>query len=241
MRLLILLLISSLIAACASQNQEPQVRFVNLQGKSRNLDMRYPEKNLEVLNKKPPSEQESYSQAVVNSVDEMVVNAGVAKNKDAQNSTQEIISYDLAQNRVAPEFAVKKTETVEFDLASEQEEKEGLQVSEKEETKIKQVFITNDIKKLKNSPEKTSSKNKEKSVKRSGNYFVQVGAFSRDASAKEQLAALKKYDSGLVKKVNSGKKTLYKSWLGPYASKAEANKMASKIKANGRAAIVVKN
>ena len=77
---------------------------------------------MEILNKKPPSSNASYSDAVVNSVDEMVVNAGIESKpaiEEAQISKQKIISYDLAQDRVSPDFPPQQTkEVVTYDLSA---------------------------------------------------------------------------------------------------------------------------
>ena len=63
---------------------------------------------------------------------------------------------------------------------------------------------------------------------------MQVKTFSRDNFSQYALAQMKKYDSGIVKKISTKNKILYKAWLGPYANKLSANKVASKIKSSGK-------
>jgi tetratricopeptide (TPR) repeat protein len=74
-----------------------------------------------------------------------------------------------------------------------------------------------------------------------GGYAVQVGSFT-DPDRAEKL--LREYEgegrSGEIRQVTIAGKLYYRVWLGPFATQEEASAYAGSLKAQGKAAMVVK-
>jgi TolA-binding protein len=74
-----------------------------------------------------------------------------------------------------------------------------------------------------------------------GGYAVQVGSFT-DPTRAEKL--LKEYEgegrSGEIRQVTIAGKLYYRVWLGPFATQEEASAYAESLKAQGKAAMVIK-
>lgn len=89
--------------------------------------------------------------------------------------------------------------------------------------------------------ETTAPKEENFTAKSRKGYFVQVGSFSNQSSAKRSLGVMKKYHNGVVEEANSGGKTVYRALLGPFSNKQKAADLVRKITASGHDAIIVKN
>jgi len=79
-------------------------------------------------------------------------------------------------------------------------------------------------------------------VKPGGRYSVQVAAFALAANAARHAALLRErgYPASVVPK-SSGGRTLHTVRIGPYATKAEAQILATRLRREGFEAIVLAN
>ncbi len=241
-----------LLISCAAKEDKTQIRFVNLQGKPRNIAMRYPEKNVDALNKKPPVENISFDESVDRSVNKMAGRKEAPSLQENQGVQAEAVTYNLPNENVAPEnvSGVKdeqNQEVLEYDLSKDEAPKAAEDKDEKlvihevlapetvaQNPKDKKLF-----KVTKASPKEAKSEVASKA--KSGKYFVQVGAFSNNSNAQNLLTKMEKFHDGAVKKLSSNDKTVYRVWLGPLKNKDEAAALAKKISAKNQAAIVVKD
>ncbi len=71
-------------------------------------------------------------------------------------------------------------------------------------------------------------------------FFVQVGSFSNEFSAKEMLEKTQKFSKGMIE-VNEGERKLYRALLGPFKTKASAQKVLKKVVSAGHEAVLKKN
>ena len=248
-----------LLISCAAREEKTQIRFVNLDGKPRNIAMRYPEKNVDALNKKMPAEDISFDESVDRSVNKMAGKKEASILQENQAVGAEAVNYNLPVENAAPEVVLagadeQNQEVVEYDLSKAPAENVAENKPEKKEEKlvIHEVLAQEKVEKNpKNKADKKSFKLSKASQKevaealeskaKSGKYFVQVGAFSNNSNAEKLLTKMEKFHDGAVKKLNSNDKTVYRVWLGPLKNKDEAALLAKKISAKNQAAIVVKD
>jgi cell division protein FtsN len=248
-----------LLISCAAKEEKTQIRFVNLDGKPRNIAMRYPEKNVEALNKKMPSENISFDESIDRSINNMVGGKKTPAPQENQATENAAVSYNLPAESAPAESAVvnkdeQNQEVVEYDLSENQSPAKAADKAENKDEKlvIHEVLAEEKpLKNLKNKADKKAFKLAKASPKevgsaaqskaKSGKYFVQVGAFSNNSNAQKLLTKMEKFHDGAVKKLSGNDKTVYRVWLGPLKNKDEAAALAKKISAKDQAAIVVKD
>jgi len=248
-----------LLISCAAKEDKTQIRFVNLDGKPRNIAMRYPEKNVDALNKKMPAENISFDESVDRSVNKMVGSKKEAPLTQENQASEAAVSYNLPAENSTPENIPankdeQNQEVVEYDLSEGESQKKPADKAENKEEKLIIHEVLAEDKVVKNPKNKADKKSfklakdlQEKappaveSKAKSGKYFVQVGAFSNNSNAQNLLTKMEKFHDGAVKKLSSNDKTVYRVWLGPLKNKDEAAALARKISAKNQAAIVVKD
>lgn len=245
-----------LLISCATKEEKTQIRFVNLNGKPRNISMRYPEKNVEALNKKMPNENISFDESIDRSINNMVGSKKTPAPQENQAVENAAVSYNLPAESAPVESGVvnkdeQNQEVVEYDLSEKQSPAKAENKDEK--LVIHEVLAEEEkpLKNLKNKADKKAFKLAKAAPKeadvtpeskaKSGKYFVQVGAFSNNSNAQKLLTKMEKFHDGAVKKLSGNDKTVYRVWLGPLKNKGEAAALAKKISAKNQAAIVVKD
>jgi cell division protein FtsN len=261
----ILILLGLVSFSCASQNEQqaPQIRIVDLQGKPRSVTTRMPEMNAQAMANQgrqavqtalPPMRQEPAaapqadygefsSQAIQQTLQpaqQQTVYVKPAPIPAAQNSNPSILGAATPENR---------TEEVEYDLAQDYtQENAGETLKEAQEKLKKPAKVTATIKPLeKKSPKSDSAKigkvvplKVEKAGKKTGQFYVQVGSFSSVENAKQALTKMQKFHKGKVETIE-GEKTIHRVLLGPFSNRQKTNDMVTRIKSSGHEAILVKN
>jgi cell division protein FtsN len=223
--------------ACMPKDDKPQVRIVDLQGKARNVTTRYPELNVPALNAQGKAYEKTSQGAFSNSIkvtssptyvkkDEVALEVPLNQDQPLNTKQNEIgvnsVTQPLKENPNVNQGAANAgvDEVVEYDLGQE-----APVVTSKKDNKSTKVS--------KDKPIANNSSTK-------GQYFVQVGSFSSESSAKDILKKMKKFHTGRIETVN-GEKTYHRVWLGPFSNKSKANELVKKIKASGSSAILVKD
>jgi cell division protein FtsN len=119
------------------------------------------------------------------------------------------------------------------------------QINKKEKTPIKEVNINNE-KSLRNSngatnnkikktviattPKKQTAKKKTKKTSKNGKFYIQIGAYSLKSNAEKSLNKYSNINKGMVKNyTNSKGVVIYRTVLGPYNSRAQAENDLEKV------------
>lgn len=224
--IVVILLGLAIVSCMPRQNQEPKIRIVDLQGKSRSVVTRMPILNNKALmmqrveankNQVAPQNNASYANQgqPINKL-----NYGEASSQIIQKTLQPTQDAPQGQNPKGqnPIVAIKDKgadSSIEYDLSDTPEVAEA-----PVQKKRKKKFIISN-------------------QKRKG-LFVQVGAFSNASNAKKSLTRMQKFHNGRIEKV-AGKKVVYRVLLGPFSSKKQANALVKKIKKSGHDAVLMRN
>lgn len=216
------IIIAALVfTSCASKDDRPKIRIVDLDGKSHSVVTKMPE-----LNKKAIASQGVMSEqtAVFEN------NLPPQQNSSVQNpEVQPTPDYGVLAQEQTPKKPIiqeqnpsigagKQVEpTIEYDLSSPEE----------------------DAKSVSKSGEKSSKKNIVIGDSKKG-LFVQVGAFSNEESAEKVLEKMRKFHKGHIE-MGDGEVKLHRVLLGPFQSKNKALSLVKKIKASGYEAVLMRN
>lgn len=237
---------SLILVSCAAKNdQQAQIRIVDLHGKSRAVHTQVPELNLQAMymqgmSPKPsgpsnnPNVAENYSEnsAAVSQQNPPQNNNDFGKTiqQTFQPITQKQNQQVAANNNVVTTAGAlqDQDQTVQYDLS---ESDQTPVVEEKLPTKKHAKKITASNK---------SSKKTVAAASATKGIFVQVGSFSVLYNAKQSLASMQKFHGGIVETIE-GEKPIYRVLLGPFSNKKAANQMVAKITNSGHEAIVVRN
>ncbi len=216
------ILFCSLISSCSfadlkkkfskndeTQNQESQIRIVDVNGNYRPIKRQIPIYNSQLMyeqqNQNTQPQNQNYNS--YNTNDQLVV--GKIEDDYESNfgpATEPLIeSNKLTQNL--------EEEVVEYNL--NEDEKEEIQQAQKEmDEPINKIYKTSKNKSLKG-------------------LFVQVGSYISKKGANETLAKGQKFSNGLIKEIKTGNKILHKILLGPVKDKNEARILLKKARSNG--------
>lgn len=196
----------------------PKVRFVNMQGESKNLDLKTPAQNYEMLAKQGNVTTHTQPPAQIPA-------KTIAQNKYAQitpeNSLQKTLAMPTDKSQAAIKEAHQKNQTktlikeIQYDLGKEEEKI-------KPKPKKQQIIYKKSRKKL----------------------YVQAGSFRTIYKARQQKNIIKK----IVKKqakvsIKNAKvkgRTYHRIVIGPYKSRKSAKLMVKKLKKHSQNAILVK-
>ncbi len=234
------------LASCSSKDdQQTKIRIVDLQGKSRPVITRMPELNAQALvaqgqgrgleERRLDSPNSQSQQTNLQSQQNLAqatfpplaptAPAGVTS-RDIQFA--ESTSSLPTNNQATDEVVKAKEKVVQYDLAKEYEDAKPVQAL-KEEVPVEKKSLAKKGKFIivKNSQSQSG-------------IFVQVGSFGNAGNAKIALEEMEKFHKGSVVKVD-GEKVIYRALLGPFATKAKAKMMVTKIKNSGHDAIIVRN
>lgn len=257
-----------LLISCAAPEDKTQIRFVNLQGKPRNIAMRYPEKNVDALHKKMPAENISFDESVDRSINKMVVarnegptfqesqmaaessspatynlptqNAGVENVAPKDEKNAEVVEYDLSQGSAPAPVEAAENKSGKIIIHEVLAPENEPENAPKAKVDKKSFKLANGVKRDSKALLEVEESGKS-GGKSTGKYFVQVGAFSNGSNASNLLEKMEKFHSGSIKKLSANNKTVYRVWLGPLKNKDEASKLAKKVGTKNQAAIVVKD
>lgn len=210
-----IIFLSLIFTSCSwinsKQDSQPQIRIVDLQGKTHPITTKVPELNAQALAAQGQTSSNKEMRPVQN---------GEVKYQNYQDqnlaNAQATNSFPQSGQNFPKEdplnIASKEPEQVVYDLAEVKEEKKSTKKSAKKEA------IT-----------KTSGKK----------YYVQVGSFSNHMAADSLVKKMKKFHSGKVETIE-GEKTIYRALLGPFTDKNKAKAVMGKITASGQDAIITK-
>jgi cell division protein FtsN len=238
-RILSLVLFGLLLTSCGlvskwKKDDQPQIRIVDLQGKSHPVVTKVPELNAKAL---AAQGQQNSSPIIVESKKPIQVGEVKYQNYQDQN---------LANAQATSQFPQG---TKQLNQEQPGQNDDLIQAGKKDEDQVVEYDLTENKTIL--SPKKSGKKTAEKksSSKKSeaksgagskGKYFVQVGSFSTRLRAQAVLEKMQKYHSGKIE-VIEGEKTIYRSLLGPFPTKEKALELSQEIKSDGHDAIIVKN
>lgn len=231
------------LASCiAKKDQQPQIRIVDLQGKSRSVHTKVPELNVQAMAAQgkiapdsnpylvtPNSASANQQNAAQNNSDFGAFSSNAIEQTlqpNSQEAAAQNQNVEVAQNNsLINQSDSSEEKVVQYDLSKSEEKPLEKKVETKKST---------------NSTAKKSSKKSSSVATSSKGVFVQVGSFSVFSNATKSLARMKKFNKGFIEKVE-GDKTIYRVLLGPFPNKTKASTMVQKIKKSGHDAIVVRN
>lgn len=211
------------------KDEQPQIRIVDLQGKSHPIVTKVPELNAKVL-----ASQGEQTIAPIAMETKKPIQIGEIK---YQNYQDQNLANAKATNDFPRDLPLGQTKTPNEQTSQNDE---MIQAGVKEKDRVVEYDLSENKTIL--NPKKSTKKNtgKKSLANNSGaNFFVQVGSFSTRASAESTLKKMQKYHSGEVEVVE-GEKTIYRSLLGPFSNKTAALGLVKKIKSAGQDAIIVK-
>jgi cell division protein FtsN len=229
------------VSCAAKKDQQTQIRIVDLQGKSRAVHTQVPELNLQAMYMQGMSTQASgpsnNSAQAKNSAE--IPQQNLTQNNNDFGKTIQQVFQPISQkqnqqvaannNVVTTAGAVQNPDqTVQYDL-SESDQAPAMEEKLPAKKSAKKILTS-----------KKSSKKTVAAASATKGIFVQVGSFSVLYNAKQSLASMQKFHSGIVETVE-GEKPIYRVLLGPFSNKKAANQMVAKITNSGREAIVVRN
>ncbi len=215
-----------------NNNKGKKVRFVSLEGKSRDIDLRTPPQNVEILN-----EQGRLSNRVINPPKQGLNQKNqISENKYATNSAQQELERTLSlptdnSRRLPNNNRRQSTEIVAQNAGNKPDSAivEELKLEEQPE-----VILS-----LKKS--KTDKIKQEKTV--SSGIYVQTGSFRNESGAKTQLRKISKLPFVNNIKIQNayvkGKK-YYRVLVGPFNNKKTAKLETINLKNKGHKSIIVK-
>lgn len=240
-----------LVSCVAKNNEPPQIRIVDMQGKTHNVVTKIPELNSQALASQGMQERQAQNNFLVNqqaaskqnvmreadfgaassqSIQQTLQPQQFSKPSPRENEKDTANSVDNAVVVAGSGVAASNAETIEYDLsetkAAPQEE------DEKPQVKKSAKKVTAKKHKAEAAPVVASKGGKK--------FFVQVGSFTNRGNADNSLSEMKKFHSGKIEVVE-GEKTVYRVLLGPFPNKAKATAMVSKITNTGHAAILVRS
>lgn len=234
-RVFSLIALSLIFTSCSylpkwKNDNQPQIRIVDLQGKTHPVVTKVPELNTQAL----ASQGNSVASPIVSST-KKPIQIGEVK---YQNYQEQNLANAQATN-VFPQGqqpASSKQETGN---------NEALQVGAGKGNQDADQEVEYDLTENKSAPkaEKSLKKltNKSTTSATSGTkFFVQVGSFSTKDRADLMLNKMKKFHSGKIETVE-GEKTIYRALLGPLSNKTKARELAKKITSTGQDAIITKS
>lgn len=234
-----------MVSACAEKsNQAPEVRIVDMQGKSHGVKTRVPELNARILESQGRMPQQDSSQFQQREVMQSQAQQGGVKenivfnNSSAQGIKDTFQAPALSYNLVKKESVVSNNPQDESmtSVGVVGEKEQEIQYDLSESAQNKKAKAGKMKLKVQEQPLKSGvTKSKQKGI------FVQTGSFSNQDSAKKVLQETQKFYKGRIEEAQAGEKTIYRVLLGPFASGKKAQDMLLKIKKSGRDAIVVKN
>ncbi len=210
--------------------QEPKVRFVDLQGNPRPINLKTPAQNIEALNQQgslidrklesqPPIEVEK-KQKIENKYAAQNEMSELESTLTAPTSTNQ--ANDDLKNISAVENE-EIVEKIEYDLAKDEVKIEEPKATEKTETK--------EVK-----------RQKQKNI--GAGYFVQVGSFTDKTHAEKHLAKVKKTvptsTKFTIQDAVVNQQNYHRVLIGPYKTRKSANMMISKLKEKKHKAILIK-
>ena len=233
-KFLVIVLGLTTVACLPKQEQEPRIRIVDLQGKSRSVVTRAPILNdkalmmqREAANQGQYAPQESQNNASYSNQGQSGgnLNYGQVSSDIMQNTLQPTQNAPQGQNPiVALKNDSKRPEihsSIEYDLsdAPEVEQAPVKQKAKPVTKRVKKKFIVS-----------TQQKN---------NLFVQVGSFSSSSNANKTLAKMQKFHKGIIEKVEENR-VFYRVILGPFTSKRKATLLMTQIKESGHDAVLMR-
>jgi len=230
-RVFFLIFLSLFFTSCgffskAKKDDQPQIRIVDLQGKSHPVVTKVPELNAKVLAAK--GDQTNFP--IINET-KKPVQVGEIKYQNYQDQ-------NLANAQATSQFPQGSSQLIKEENAQNDE---LIQAGKKDEDQVVEYDL-NESKTIlnpKKSAKKTGSK-KSLTADSGGKFFVQVGSFSSRARAEATLEKMQNFHSGKIEVVE-GEKTIYRSLLGPFSNKIKAREMVKKITSTKQDAIIVKS
>lgn len=236
------LILPLFFVACAPQNEEAQIRIVDLQGNAKPVKTRMPELNAKALQQQGFDTRARDINTPAQDVGYRNIPNQIEKKDDFATVSVQNVKQVLQPQapKVAEQPAVVEThssnvavgagnnaEAVEYDLSEAKKDENPAPVTIQEPTK--------------KSAEKPAKKTPVEKVSTKGGkkFFAQVGSFSSEASANAALAKMKSFHAGKVT-VLEGEKVMYRVWLGPIAERTKANSLVKKIKDSGNDAVLVR-
>lgn len=246
-----IIILGLFFVSCASRNDQPKIRIVDLQGKPKPVVTKIPELNASAIaSQNLARDQRNFSQPNSSQTNLSQENqASVTPQSQKQNLANAndfgSVSSQAIQQTLQSEQKDKKSEDgnpivnggtpeneerpIEYDLSEEAG-------SGKKSEKVEKPAVK---KSVKNSHKKSSGKTK---YEASGTkkFFVQVGSFANRGNAESALGRMKKFHPGKIETLE-GEKIVYRVLLGPFPNKTKANILVAKIKKSGNEAILVRS
>lgn len=251
----IFLLLSILtIFSCASNDKNPKIRIVDLQGKPKAVLTKVPDFNAKILDGQdsiqptnPLSNNASQEQQATTIIPEAPVkNYPQSATKQVFDTLQapalnKNISDNSKNNMV---FAGRQNEktVAEYDLANSRDDEylpqSNSTKNDKKKNVVKEIF---EEKKPAVAEVEIEKKSLESDKTLAKKYYVQTGSYASKQVALDELAMMKKFHKGKIETVEASDKTMHRVLLGPFTNKNQARKLVNKVVNSGHEAILVKS
>jgi cell division protein FtsN len=240
--------------SCASKEDPKQIRIVDIQGKAHQVTTKIPPLNVKALAEQGRMQEGRNTFENV----EVVPNATPAikaQSNDYAAATSESLqeTLQLPQKKLQLQAGEQKAEdrpedkVVEYSLSEPEEQIEFIAKAPNSDDKKSIAAVDEKPAVKKFSVKKLSIKKSEAAApsaaavpSKGKKFYVQVGSFLNEESANQTLQKMKKFHGGKVAMVE-GERTIYRSLLGPFANRKQANAMVAKIVKSGHEAILVRS
>ena len=250
----ILLLSFLTIFSCTSNDKNPKIRIVDLQGKPKAVLTKVPDFNAKILDGQDSVQPVNLSLGGASQEQQATTIIPEAPAKNYSNSaTKQVFDTlqapalnknisDNSKNNMV--FAGRQNEktVAEYDLANSRDDEylpqSNSTKNDKKKNVVKEIFEEKKPSITATEVEKKSSDN-DKSVGKK--YYVQTGSYASKEVALDELASMKKFHKGKIEEVETSEKTMHRVLLGPFVNKNQARKLVTKIVNSGHEAILVKS
>lgn len=226
----------------SKNKQNQKIRLVDLQGKSRPIELKTPPQNLTALNKQ--------GNLTINKINSQPAQKyqkqNFSQNKYAnlpQNELEKTLAMPTKNNVITsnPPIKYKETEEKKSNNINAFNKQEVLKEVEYDLAKVKEPKLLNNNKKNNITSKKLSVATS--NIVKKG-YYAQAGSFSNEIYAKKHLEKLRKIAPKSTKfniqKAKINKKQYYRVLVGPYNYKNSAKSMVNLLKKKKQSSILIK-
>lgn len=240
------------VSCSPKKDQGQQIRIVDIQGKAHQVTTKIPPLNIKALaeqgklqegrntfenvevapNATPATKIQSsdYAAATSESLQETLQlpqkKSPTVEQKTAERPEDKVVEYSLSEPEEQIEFIAKAPNSAEKKSATVRVEKSSAKKFSVKKLSVKKSEAA--------AAASAAAPSKEKK------FYVQVGSFLNEESANQTLQKMKKFHAGKVAMVE-GERTVYRSLLGPFANRKQANAMVAKVAKSGHEAILVRS
>ncbi len=244
-----------ILSSCIFKDSKPQIRLVDVNGKSRKIITRIPDLNLKALAQQGHLYSATKDMVEINNAhqENNMSNFKNSHFKKAKTSSSSVNKKPLNNNKNYinknnRNFAKFSSSTIEDSLAKNIQKSNIKQpVKEIEFDLSSQAKRNNDSnrinKKVKNYNSKKIAKPKSATLNSRYNkeVYVQVGSFSKENNAAKFLRYMNKFNKGEIQKIKTISGQVYRVVLGPFSSIDSANQTVKMVKSSGHDALILIN